>query len=520
MRQPINHIASCIVFCGLLLLPTYSLAGSTINREPALSHPDQERSAEAKLQAFIKKTGKKPNILVFVVDDMGWGDPGAYGGGEAIGAATPNIDRLAREGLRLTSTYSQPSCTPSRATLLTGRLPIRHGLLRPPQLGEAGGLDNEITIASLLSEAGYYTAISGKWHLGEATENQPQFNGFDEYYGFLGSTKNYTEWRDPRLNPPLSSNREIVAAIDNNPAFIKSLVRAKRNQPHEEVYELDIPAVANVDIDTMRHTIDLIRRKEKSDKPWFIYHAFGKVHDANYPAEKFKGRSAAKGVYQDAVVEVDYIVGEVMSALEDTGQADRTLVFFTSDNGPAESAWPDSGYTPFRGGKGSTWEGGVRVPGIVWWPDMIKAGRVSDGLLDLADLFATFARIGGAKLPGDRYIDGVDQTSFLFADAGESNRRAIYYYILDKFAAIRLGPYKQHRYIARPAISEGIPGYVNGAILEKTIGLYVHNLYLDPKERRPHGLRTTIITKQMQEAQKRHKASFENYPPKISLSLE
>jgi arylsulfatase len=372
----------------------------------------------------------------------------------------------------------------------------------------------------MLSKAGYHTAISGKWHLGEEPKNQPQYNGFDEYYGFLGSTKNYTEWRDPRINPPLAADQAVVDKISSNENFIKHLIKAKRNQPHEEVYELDIPAIANVDLDTMENTINVIERMQHGEKPWFIYHAFGKVHNDNYPSDKFKASSAAKGTYQDAVTEVDYIVGRIINALKETGQAENTLVFFTSDNGPAESAWPDSGHTPFRGAKGSTWEGGVRVPGIAWWPNMIPAGGVSDGLFDLADLFTTFARLGGADLPNDRYIDGVDQTSFLLNENGSSNRKAIYYYLLNKFAAVRIGPFKQHRYIATPPVPEGISGYVNGSVLQKTSGLYVNNLYLDPKERKPIGLRTAIITKQLQTTQKQHKDTFKDFPPKVLLSLE
>ena len=505
---------------SLPALANKELVSEAANRQPAIVHQAQQKEAEDKLKTLKKKSKKKPNFLIFLVDDMGWGDPGAFGGGEAVGAATPNIDRLAREGLKLTSTYSQPLCTPTRATLLTGRLPVRHGLLRPPQIGETGGLEGEVTIAKLLSDAGYYTALSGKWHLGESPSNQPQYNGFDEYYGFLGSTKNYTEWRDPRINASLSNNESIVATIENSPNFIKTLVKARRNQPHEELYELDIPAVANVDIDLMNNSIDMIKRMKNQDKPWFLYHSFGKVHFDNYPADGFKGSSKAKGVYQDAVVEVDYIVGQVIKALEETGQADNTLVFFTSDNGVETDTWPDSGYSPFRGAKMSTWEGGVRVPGIAWWPGMIEAGRVSDGLFDLADLFVTLANIGQAKVPADRYIDGVDQSSFLLADGGESNRAAVYYYMYEKFSAIRVGPYKQHLYVLEPAASEGIPGYINGSTLHKTAGLYVYNLYLDPKERRPYGIRAALITKQLQGAIRNHKATFKDYPPKILMTLE
>jgi len=509
-----------VLLCGVPALAGDKILAQAKNLEPAIVHQAQQKEAEAKLKKFKKKSQQKPNILVFLVDDMGWGDPGVYGGGEAVGAATPNIDKLAKEGLRLTSTYAQPLCTPSRATFLTGRLPVRHGLLRPPQIGETGGMEGEVTLATLLSNAGYHTALSGKWHLGEGTTNQPQYNGFDEYYGFLGSTKNYTEWRDPRINASLSNNKDIVDTIKNSPNFIKNLVKARRNQPLEMLYELDIPAIANVDIDLMKNSIDVIKRMKNQDKPWFLYHSFGKVHFDNYPADGFKGSSAAKGVYQDAVVEVDYIVGEIMKTLEETGQAKNTLVFFTSDNGVETDTWPDSGYSPFRGAKMSTWEGGVRVPGIVWWPGMIEGGRVSDGLFDLADLFSTFVNIGEAKIPTDRYIDGVDQSSFLLADKGESNRVAVYYYMLDKFSAIRVGPYKQHLYVVNPAASEGIPGYINGATIHKTSGVYAFNLYLDPKERKPYGIRTALITKQLQGAIKKHKETFKDYPPKILMTIE
>jgi arylsulfatase len=500
---------------GETLKPVQQTMQAAKNLEPRFVHREQVQQATSKLQALETRSGKRPNILILLVDDMGWGDPGVYGGGEAVGAATPHIDRLAHEGLRLTSAYAQPTCSPTRATILTGRLPIRHGLHRPPQIGEKGGLEGEITIATLLSKAGYRTAAVGKWHLGEAPAQQPQYNGFDEYYGFLGSTKNYTEWRDPRINPPLANDPKVVRDIQNNPNFNKNLIRATRNQPHEEVYEIDIEAAANIDIDTMRYSVDFIERMKDETKPWFLYHCFGKVHYDNYPAEGFKGSSAAKGVYQDAVVEVDHIVGQIIDALERTGQTSETLVFFTSDNGPEDDTWPDAGQTPFRGAKWSTWEGGVRVPGIARWPGMIATGRVSDGLFDLADLFMTAAAMGHAKIPEDRYIDGVDQTSFLLADTGISNREAILYYMGDTFSAMRVGPLKVHYHILQPASDTGIPGFINGSTIHKTSGVYAFNLYLDPRERRPYGIRSAIIYPKLLRNRQRHLETLKEYPPKV-----
>jgi len=497
-----------VVWRGIaLMLLTVGAASAADHMEPRLFHPGQDKAAQEKLTSFVEANGR-PNIVILLVDDLGYGDPGVYGGGEAVGAATPNIDRLAHEGLRLTSAYSQPTCTPTRATILTGRLPVRHGLLRPPQIGETGGLMGETTLAELLSKTGYHTAAVGKWHLGEGPNYQPQRNGFDEYYGFLGSVKNYTEWRDERINPAFANDPEVVRNIENDPNFIRSLIRAERDQPHEELYELDIPAVANVDVDCMRYSVDFIERMAKEDKPWFLYHSFGKVHYDNYAADGFRGSSSAKTPYKDAVVEVDAMVGRVLDALEKSGQTSETLVFFTSDNGPEEDTWPDAGHTPFRGAKSTTWEGGVRVPGIARWPGIIQPGRVSDGLFDLADLFTTCAALGGAVIPDQRYIDGIDQTSFLLSDDGLSNREAVYYYMGNTFSAMRVGPFKFHRYIAEASSRDGIPGFLNGSTLERTFGVYAFNLYLDPKERRPNGIRMAIQLKRFVSLETRHLKTF------------
>jgi arylsulfatase len=197
------------------------------NREPVIVHVSQMKDAATKLAEFQKRTGKRPNVLVFIMDDVGWGDVGAFGGGIAVGAPTPSIDRLAREGLRLTSTYSQPTCSPTRATIMTGRLPMRHGLLRPPMAGEHGGLEGEVTIAQLMADAGYKTVGVGKWHMGENVQSQPQNVGFDEFFGFLTVSDVYTEWRDPYFNPDIVNKPERQAMVRNLP-FSKDLVRVKK----------------------------------------------------------------------------------------------------------------------------------------------------------------------------------------------------------------------------------------------------------------------------------------------------
>ncbi len=216
------------------------------NMEPILMHPVQAAEVKAKLEALEKKYGKKPNILIYLMDDLGWGDPGVFGGGKAVGAPTPNMDRLAQEGLQLTSTYSQPSCTPTRATIMTGRLPIRTGLLRPPMYGEKGGLEGEITLAQILSQAGYITQAVGKWHMGENVESQPQNVGFDDFFGFLSVSDMYTEWRDPYYFPEIANSPERTAMVKMLP-FNRCLVHAKKAGKVENLEEITIPVLSQLE---------------------------------------------------------------------------------------------------------------------------------------------------------------------------------------------------------------------------------------------------------------------------------
>ncbi len=352
-----------------IVAPTVSEAE---HLEPRFVHPEQEAVANERLAAFTKD-GKRPNVLMVVFDDVGWGDFGCYGGGVAVGAPTPNLDRLARQGLLMTSCYSEPSCTPSRASLMTGRLPMRHGLMRPPMYGEPGGLQGEITIAQLLADAGYVTQAVGKWHMGENEESQPQNVGFDDFYGFLSVSDMYTEWRDPYFFPEVAYSEERTRWIENQP-FNKCFVHATKGQPVENVEEVTIPVLAELDDKWADYSLEFLRRMAGQDDPWFLYHCTRGAHFDNYPQERFLGSSPAKHPYKDTIVELDDIVGRLIAELEATGQLEDTLVFVTSDNGPEMETWPDSAYSPFRSAKGSTWEGGQRVPGIVSWPGMIDAG--------------------------------------------------------------------------------------------------------------------------------------------------
>jgi arylsulfatase A-like enzyme len=490
------------------------------HREPRFVFADDETAAQRALDAHHARSGRRPNILVVLMDDVGWGDFGCYGGGVAVGAPTPHIDRLAARGLQLTSCYSEPSCTPSRATLLTGRYPQRHGLHRPPMYGEPGGLQGEVTLAEMLSAAGYRTQAVGKWHLGENVESQPQHVGFDDFYGFLSVSDMYSEWRDPVFFPEVVYSEERTRWIENQP-FNKCFVHATRGGDLEQVEEVTIPVLSELDERWCRYSEDFITRMAGDRGPWFLYHNTRGAHFDNYPKEEFLGSSPARHPYKDTIIELDAVVGRLVAALERTGQAEDTLIVVTSDNGPEMETWPDAAYTPFRCAKGSTWEGGVRVPAIVAWPGMIEGGRVSDGLVDFCDLVPTALRLAGAedRLPDDRYNDGVDQTSFLVAGDQHSNRKYHHYWLGSTYSALRVGEYKfmlastsdDDRDVHNPGGFTGVTQRYSYARL--------YNLYLDPKETRSYMIRKLAYQQAFTGGASAHLRTFATYPPKRVLGM-
>jgi len=485
--------------------------------EPALQHRDQDAQANAKLEALRTRTGKRPNIVWLVVDDMGYGDPGAFGGGAAIGAATPNMDRLAREGLKLTSAYSQPTCTPTRSAILTGRLPVRTGLTRPILAGDTitrNPWADEISLPKLLGDAGYKTVLSGKWHVGAAEGMRPHDIGFDEFYGFYEAEKEISQSVDKRRYPDLVLNPERLAMLRKAGAS-DSLVHGFKGGQTSDVVKIDsIAAMAEGDRMTKEFSVAKIKELAAGSEPFFLEHAFMKVHADNFASKAFEGKSASKYPYKDDVVEVDAYIGEIVRAIEEAGALENTFIFVTSDNGPQLDTWPDAGYTPFRGAKASAWEGGVRVPGIAYWKGMIAPGRESDDLFDLMDLFNTSARLAGVeqKIPTDRYIDGIDQTSFLLADEGSSNREKVYIWAERDLMAMRMYEYKIHVKVVQEHAQ-----WLNidmTTISDVGLAPWLFNLYIDPKEQYPVGHRMNAFLASMAAEMKAHAATFKKYPPK------
>jgi len=378
-----------------------------------------------------KKEQRPPNFLIIFADDLGYGDLGVYGNPTI---ATPNLDRMAHEGQKWTNFYAAASvCTPSRAALLTGRLPIRSGMSSNKHRvlfpDSKNGLPaDEITIAEQLKQAGYNTACIGKWHLGHKEQYLPTNNGFDYYFGIPYSNDmdkltempywDYWQQKDEDIktehfNVPLIRNTEIIERPANQHTITKRY---------------------------SEEAISFI--KENKDEPFFVYLAHNLPHIPLFASKAFTGKSK-RGLYGDVVEEIDDGVGKILAVLKDEGLADNTIVIFTSDNGPWLPFKNNGGSAGLlRGGKGTTWEGGMREPTIFWGPGLIAPGTVSD-IGSTMDLFVTFSSMAEIETPQDRIIDGVDLSATLL-NRETGPRKSIFYYRGRELYAVRSGDYKAH----------------------------------------------------------------------------
>ncbi|MBS0340005.1 MAG: arylsulfatase [Proteobacteria bacterium] len=399
-----------------------------------------------------------PNIVLILADNLGWGELGCYGGGALRGAPTPNIDALASQGLLLQNFNVESDCVPTRSALMSGRHPIRTGCLQSVPPGLPQGLTRrEVTLAQLLSDKGYATAHFGKWHLGDVPGRFPSDRGFAEWYGI----------------PRTTDESQFTSTVGFDPSVVELpyIMEGKSGEPSQHVKVYDLQARRGIDADLVDRSIDFMRRSVSTGKPFFLYLPLVHLHFPTLPHPDFAGRTGA-GDFADSMVEMDHRVGQIVGALDEMGLAQDTVLIFCSDNGPEFRAPYRGTAGPWTGTYHTAMEGSLRVPFIVRWPGRVAAGRVSNEIVHVTDLYTTLAGLAGAELPKDRPIDGLDQLPFFLGEQDKSAREGFPFYIKNELRAVKWRDWKLHFYW-EPAVNEG---------KGKLESPYLFNITRDPKE--------------------------------------
>ncbi len=439
----------------------------------------------------ISRAAGPTNFVVIFADDLGYGDLACYGHPTI---KTSNLDRMAREGMKFTQFYSAAEvCTPSRGALLTGRLPPRNGLCGAKRVffpESKGGIQpDEITIAELLKTKGYATACIGKWHLGHLPQFLPSKHGFDYFYGtpyvndmdrVATSPKGKAAYAKPKSeywNLPLMRNAEIIERPANQNLFAK------------------------------RYTEEAVRYiREHKDQPFFLYMPHNMPHVPLFASPEFEGKSR-RGLYGDTVEEIDHSVGVVLDTLRDSGLAEKTLVIFTSDNGPWLTYNQQGGSAGLlREGKGSTWEGGMREPAIAWQPGKVPAATTCQELASTLDLLPTFCAIAGIDAPKDRPLDGYDITPVL--TGGKSPRNEMYFYRSYDLMAVRLGKWKAH-FLTQPGYGQ--------PKADKQDPPQLFNLEVDPGENYNVAENNPEVLAKIKAFVEKHQANMKPAPSQVDL---
>jgi arylsulfatase A-like enzyme len=472
------------------------LSGSSLAAVSALSAVGLTSTAQAQQAATAPATaGQRPNIVVVMGDDIGWFNIGAYHQGIMAGR-TPNLDKLAAEGMRFTDYYAEASCTAGRANFITGELPIRTGMTTVGQAGSPIGMPAEApTIATVLKSMGYATGQFGKNHLGDLNEFLPTVHGFDEFFGYLyhldamedPAHRNYPKDLIASVGP---RNMVHSYATDTDDATEMPRWGKIGKQKIEDAGPLYPKRMETVDDEIRDNAFKFLDKAKADGKPFFLWLNPTRMHVVTHLSEKYESmRNSENGwsIQEAGMAQLDDIIGSVMTKLKDMGVDDNTIVVFTTDNGAENFTWPDGGNTPFAGGKGTALEGGFRVPALLRWPGKVAAGKIENGIFSGMDWFPTFVTaagnpnikaelLKGKQIGGRNYkvhLDGYDQTA-LITGKGPSARHEILYFTEGTLSAMRIDDYK-YRFTDQPG------GWLGGTI--KVDWPILTNIRLDPFER-------------------------------------
>jgi arylsulfatase A-like enzyme len=403
---------------------------------------------------------EKPNVVIMMVDNLGWGELGCYGGGILRGAPTPRLDQLADEGTRFLNFNVEPQCTPSRSAFMTGRHPIRSGTTKVVW-GMLYGLTQwEITVAELFSDQGYATGMYGKWHLGDTQGRFPTDQGFDEWYGIPNTTDEAMYSSHYQYDP-----KESVQPF---------IVRAKKSGVPTRVKAYNLKTRATIDGEITDEAIAFMKKSVAAKKPFFAFIPFTHAHIPTTAHPDFAGKSG-NGAYADVLLEIDHRTGQILDTLDELGVSENTLVLWVSDNGPEEIEGYHGTAGYWRGNYFTALEGSLRVPAIARWPGKIPAGRITNEIVHAVDVLPTLARVGGYQTPTDRMVDGVDQLDFFMGKQEKSNREGFPAFNGDELFAYKWRNWKMH-FIELDSMF-GKPARLNMP--------HLHNLIEDPKELYP-----------------------------------
>ena len=510
-----------VLFAALFWSLTKSYAIQ--NDAPHLNHSEknkakwdaQDEEIDKKLALLEKRFGKKPNIIYILADDVGWGELGWQGGGKHRGTPTPELDRMAYEGMRFNMAYAEPSSTPSRIAIMTGRHPVRTGLLSVLWPGQTEGLSpEEVTTAEVLSEAGYDTAMWGKWHLGELAEHAPENQGFDyAYYGLFNGAPDAwpdsgelydmpTNFKSPFPDFPGEEKYKENTGIDLSVAGYIGEKGKKRKAIPGVAGKLDNYRQAAFEKESIKQITEYIKDKGKTEKPFFIYWATYTQQICGAPDYKDSPHVDRVNAQASFMYQHNMHVKQLLDTLKAEGIAENTLVIWISDNGPMYAFWPTSGYTWLRGEKGDILEGGIRVPAMAWWPGMIAPNQDPTDFMHITDLYTTAARIAGATdyIPNDRVTDGVDQTALLLLGEGHGRREMMFHYSGGVLGAIRYTDFKVH-------ITQGHGGLP---------GMDFYNVMRDPGEKYGAFYAGLYTITPMQNMLREHMLMIKQFPHRVS----